>query len=138
MLTRLWTIGIKVPNLEKELAFHRSMGNPLVLDETLEVGGEGFRVPLIRMGDKYIHLAEKMVYESLLDRPLPFGITHVVYRSDKFEEDVRRASESGARLLRDVAIISAGFGERRVAFFTTPSGWIFEIIEVLRDLVPEV
>jgi hypothetical protein len=138
MLTRLWTIGIKVPDLEKELAFHRQMGNPVVLDETLEVGGESFRVPLIRMGDKYIHLAEKMVYENLLGRPLPFGITHIVYRSDNFEEDIRKASESGARALRDVATISAGFGERRVAFFTAPSGWIFEIIEVLRDLVPEV
>ena len=61
MVTRLWTIGIKVPDLETELAFHRKMGNPVVLDETLEVDGEGFRVPLIRMGDKYIHLAEKMV-----------------------------------------------------------------------------
>jgi hypothetical protein len=138
MLTRLWTIGIKVPDLERELSFHRQMGNAVVLDETLEVGGERFRVPLIRMGDKYIHLAEKMVYENLLGRPLPFGITHIVYRSDSFDGDVLRASDSGATLLRDVAIISAGFGERRVAFFTSPSGWIFEIIEVLRDLVPEV
>jgi hypothetical protein len=138
MLTRLWTIGIKVPDLEKELAFHREMGNALVLDETLEVGGESFRVPLIRMGDKYIHLAEKMVYENLLGRPLPFGIAHIVYRSNDFDEDVRKASDSGATLIREVATISAGFGERRVAFFIAPSGWIFEIIEVLRDLVPEV
>jgi hypothetical protein len=138
MLTRLWTIGIKVPDLEKELAFHRQIGNPVVLDETLEVGGESFRIPLIRMGDKYIHLAEKMVYESLLGRTLPFGIAHIVYRSNNFEEDIRKAEESGAKAVRDVAIISAGFGERRVAFFTAPGGWIFEIIEVLRDLVPEV
>ncbi len=138
MLTRLWTIGIKVPDLEKELEFHRQMGNPLVLDETLEIGGESFRVPLIRMGDKYIHLAEKMVYENILGRPLPFGIAHIVYRSSAFEEDVRKALDSGAVLMREVATISAGFGDRRVAFFTAPSGWIFEIIEVLRDLVPEV
>jgi catechol 2,3-dioxygenase-like lactoylglutathione lyase family enzyme len=138
MLTRLWTIGIKVPDLEKELAFHREMGNALVLDETLEVGGESFRVPLICMGDKYIHLAEKMVYENLLGRLLPFGIAHIVYRSNDFDEDVRKASDSGATLIREVATISAGFGERRVAFFIAPSGWIFEIIEVLRDLVPEV
>jgi catechol 2,3-dioxygenase-like lactoylglutathione lyase family enzyme len=138
MLTRLWTIGIKVPDLEKELAFQREMGNALVLDETLEVGGESFRVPLIRMGDKYIHLAEKMVYENLLGRPLPFGIAHIVYRSNDFDQDVRKASDSGATLIREVATISARFGERKVAFFTAPSGWIFEIIEVLRDLVPEV
>src|SRR5437868_6400922 len=128
MLTRLWTIGIKVPDLETELAFHRKMGNPVVLDETLEVDGERFRVPLIRMGDKYVHLAEKMVYENLLGRTLPFGITHIVYRSNSFDDDVRTALAAGAKPLREVATISAGFGERRVAFFCSPSGWIFEVI----------
>jgi hypothetical protein len=37
-----------------------------------------------------------------------------------------------------VAMISAGFGERRVAFLRAPSGWIFEIIEILKNLVPDV
>ena len=52
MLTGLWTIGIKVPDLERELTFHRQMGHSVVLDETLEVDGKKFRIPLIRMGDK--------------------------------------------------------------------------------------
>ena len=43
MLTGLWTIGIKVPSLERELAFHRQMGNEIVLDEILELDGESFR-----------------------------------------------------------------------------------------------
>ena len=138
MLTGLWTIGIKVPDLERELAFHRQMGHTVVLDETLEVDGKKFRIPLIRMGDKYVHLAEKMVYESILDRPLPYGIVHIVYRSDSFDRDVETSVAAGARLLRDVAVISAGFGQRRVAFFRAPSGYIFEIIEILKNLVPEV
>ncbi len=138
MLTRLWTIGVKVPDLEKELQFHRQIGNSVVLDETLEVNGERFRVPLIRMGDKYMHLAEKMVYERLLDNALPCGITHLVYRSNSFDEDVRIAIEAGATLVGDIATISAGFGDRRVAFFRAPGGWIFEIIQVVIDRVPEV
>jgi len=138
MLTRLWTIGVKVPDLEKELEFHRKIGNSLVLDETLEVNGQRFRIPLIRMGDKYMHLAEKMVYENLLDQALPCGITHLVYRSNSFDEDVRIALEAGSKLVGDIATISAGFGDRRVAFFRAPGGWIFEIIQVLQDRVPEV
>jgi hypothetical protein len=138
MLTRLWTIGVKVPDLEKELEFHRKIGNSLVLDETLEVNGQRFRIPLIRMGDKYMHLAEKMVYESLLDQALPCGITHLVYRSNSFDEDVRIALDAGSTLVGDIATISAGFGDRRVAFFRAPGGWIFEIIQVLQDRVPEV
>jgi hypothetical protein len=138
MLTRLWTIGVKVPDLEKELEFHRQIGSSMVLDETLEVNGERFRIPLIRMGDKYMHLAEKMVYESLLDKALPCGITHLVYRSNSFDEDVRIALAAGSKLIGDIAAISAGFGDRRVAFFRAPGGWIFEIIQVLIDRVPEV
>src|ERR1700681_1700489 len=111
MLTRLWTIGVKVPDLEKELAFHRQMGNALVLDETIHLDGESFRVPLIRMGDKYMHLAEKMVYEKLLNYSLPCGIPHVVYRSDSFDQDVQTALNAGATLIREVATVSAGFGE---------------------------
>jgi hypothetical protein len=138
MLTRIWTIGIKVPDLERELAFHAAMGNQVVLDETLHVDGESYRLPLIRMGDKYLHIAEKMVYERVLGQTLPYGIAHLVYRSDRFDSDVEQARHSGAAPIGDVASISAGFGSRRVAFLRSPSGWIFEIIEVLTNLVPEV
>ena len=138
MLTGLWTIGIKVPSLERELEFHRQMGNEIVLDEILELDGESFRLPLIKMGDKYLHLAEKMAYESLLDEPLPYGMAHLVYISNRFDEDLAKAIESGAGAVRDPAEVKAGFGERRVAFLRAPSGWIFEIIEIKQNLVPEV
>ena len=138
MLTGLWTVGIKVPSLEQELAFHRQMGNEIVLDEILELDGESFRLLLIKMGDKYIHVAEKMAYESLLDEPLPFGMTHLVYISDNFDEDLAKAIGSDAASLREPAEVKAEFGERRVAFLRAPSGWIFEIIEIKRNLVPEV
>ena len=85
MLTGLWTIGIKVPSLERELAFHRQMGNEIVLDETLEFYGEHFRLPLVKMVDKYLHLAEKMVYEGILGESLPFGVTHLAYVSNSFD-----------------------------------------------------
>ena len=40
MLTGIWTIGIKVPNLEREIEFHQQFGNELILDETIEFEGE--------------------------------------------------------------------------------------------------
>lgn len=138
MLTGLWTIGIKVRNLEQELAFHRQMGNEIVLDETLEFDGELFRIPLVKMGDKYLHLAEIMVYERLLGESLPFGVTHLVYMTDNFDRDVATAMDAGASAIREPADVSAGFGERRVAFLRAPGGWIFEIIHIKRNLVPEV
>jgi hypothetical protein len=138
MLTGLWTIGIKVPDLERELAFQRQIGSEIVLDETLEFDGEKFRIPLVRMGDKYLHLAETMVYERLLGKTLPYGVTHLVYRSDDFDEDLMRVLDGGATPIREPAQVSAGFGDRRVGFFKAPSGWIFEIIDIQVNRVPEV
>ena len=64
MLTRLWTIGVKVEDLERELVFHRRIGHDIVLDETVTVNDRAFRVVLLRMGDKYLHLFEEAVYEG--------------------------------------------------------------------------
>jgi len=138
MLTGLWTIGIKVRDLEKELEFHRRLGNKVVLDETIDFAGQSFRLPLVKMGDKYVHLAERMVYEHLLDEPLPVGIAHAVYISNDFDKDVNTALASGALLLTEIVTVSASFGERRVAFMRAPGGWIVEFIEIIRNLVPEV
>jgi hypothetical protein len=138
MLHGLWTIGIKVPDLEEELAFHRAIGNEVVLDEKLSIDGQSYRIPLVRMGDKYLHLAEKMVYETQLGVELPYGPTHLVYISDSFDEDVARILAAGATAIRDPAEVSAGFGDRRVAFFRSPSGWIFEVAKIYRHGVPKV
>ena len=114
------------------------MGNEVVLDETLEIDGVQYRIPLIKMGDKYIHLAEKMVYETELGIELPMGPVHLVYISDDFDADVQKAIAAGATAIRDPAEVSAGFGDRKVAFFQSPSGWIFEIAQIYRHGVPEV
>ncbi|MCC6492773.1 MAG: hypothetical protein IT424_07115 [Pirellulales bacterium] len=138
MLKGLWTIGVKVPNLEQELAFQLQLGSEVVLDETLAIDGASYRIPLVKMGDKYLHLAEQMVYEQALGIELPYGPTHLVYVSDDFEQDVAQALRAGASAIREPAEVSAGFGERKVAFLRSPSGWIFEIAKIHRHGVPTV
>jgi catechol 2,3-dioxygenase-like lactoylglutathione lyase family enzyme len=53
-------------------------------------------------------------------------------------QDVERALAAGAELFIALTTVKAGFGTRRVAFFKAPSGYIFEIIEILENLVPAV
>ena len=137
-LKGLWTIGIKVENLERELEFHRSIGNEIVLDEELVVDGNAYRIPLVKMGDKYLHVGEVMVYEKELDYELPCGMTHLVYISDDFEADVKRFEQAGCEHVFEPTEVSAGFGERKVAFFRTPNGWICEVAKIYRHGVPEV
>ena len=79
MLKGLWTIGVKVPDLERELEFQRAMDNQIVLDEELPLSDESYRIPLVRMGDKYLHIGEKMLYEQVLGESLPYGPVHMVY-----------------------------------------------------------
>jgi hypothetical protein len=138
MLKGLWTIGVKVPNLEQELAFHQAMGNAIVLDETLTIDGEQYRVPLVRMGDKYLHLAERMVYERELGVVLPYGPAHLVYVTDAFDADLQRALDAGAATIRPPVEVAAQFGERKVAFLRSPGGLIFELAKIHRHGVPEV
>lgn len=138
MLTGLWTAGIKVPDLEKELAFQSRMGSKIVLDDTIVFEGESYRIPLLKMGDKYLHIAEKMVYERMLPQPLPYGIVHLVYISDALERDLEAAIQGGASCFIGPSEITAGFGRRKVAFLRAASGYIFEIIEIIENLVPPV
>ena len=138
MLKGIWTVGVKVPNLERELDYHRALGNEVVLDEKLELDGEFFRLPLIKVGDKYTHIAEKMVYEAFLDDPLPCGIMHLVYVTTDFDADRKRAVEAGAVEFHEPVEASAEFGRRRVAFLKTPSGYVVEYIDIIENLVPEV
>jgi len=138
MLTGIWNVGIKVPDLDRELEFHRALGNEIVLDETFAVDGEDYRIPLVKMGDKYLHLGEKMVYEAHLEKPLSYGPAHIVYLTNDFDTDLARSVAAGATPIREPVEVSAGFGERKVAFLQAPNGWLFEIAKIHRHGVPEV
>jgi hypothetical protein len=135
MWSRLWTIGVKVPDLNRELEMHARLGNPVILDETVSFNGKSYRLPLLRVADKYMHLGERMIYEDALGLNLPCGIVHLVYTTGDFAGEVRAAD---AQMLLDPAEITGGFGRRRIAFFRSPGGMIFEIIEILENRVPEV
>ncbi len=138
MLTRLWTIGMKVAHLDQELEFHRRLGNEVVLDEFIETEEGRFRLPLVKMGDRFLHLMEETVYEKGLDKPLSIGPAHLVYVSDDFEKDVARAIAAGGKRLIEPVQIKAGFGERKLTFIRAPGGWNFEIFKMIQDFVPDV
>jgi catechol 2,3-dioxygenase-like lactoylglutathione lyase family enzyme len=133
---RIWTLGAKVPDLDREIEFIRALGGELVIDDHIPFHGETFRVPLLRFGDKYLHIAERMVYEAELSAPLGNGLCHVVFVVDDLEAARERALAAGAHEITPPARVSAGFGTRDVGFFRSPGGILFELIRVLEDRVP--
>jgi catechol 2,3-dioxygenase-like lactoylglutathione lyase family enzyme len=133
---RIWTLGAKVPDLDSEIAFVRALGGELVLDDHIPFHGQTFRVPLLRFGDKYLHIAERMVYEAELSAPLGNGLCHVVFEVDNLEAARERALAAGAHEVTAPTRVSAGFGTRDVGFFRSPGGILFELIRILEDKVP--
>jgi catechol 2,3-dioxygenase-like lactoylglutathione lyase family enzyme len=133
---RIWTLGAKVPDLDREIAFIRALGGELVLDDHIPFHGETFRVPLLRFGDKYLHIAERMVYEEDLAAPLANGLCHVVFMVDDLDAARERALAAGAHEITAPTRVSAGFGTRDVGFFRSPGGILFELIRIREDRVP--
>jgi hypothetical protein len=54
-------------------------------------GGKSYRLPLLRVADKYMHLGERMIYEDALGLNLPCGIVHLVYTTADFASEVSAA-----------------------------------------------
>ncbi|MDX6631188.1 MAG: Glyoxalase-like domain [Gaiellales bacterium] len=133
---RIWTLGAKVADLDAEIAFVEAIGGELLLDDRIPFGGEEFRVPLLRFGDKYLHIAEQMVYETSLPEPLAAGLCHVVFEVDDVSEARRAALAAGATEITPPVRVEAGFGVREVAFLRSPGGILFELIHVIDAGVP--
>jgi hypothetical protein len=135
---KLWALGAKVDNVDREVAFLTSIGGHLVLDEVLPFAGRGYRIPLLRFGDKYVHVGEAMVYEDKLPDPLGPGFCHVVMKVHDLAPARDVALENGATEIVPVAHVDAQFGVREVAFLRSPGGLLIELAEMSEQRVPEV
>jgi len=135
---KLWNFAAKVPDVDAEISFIKTLGGSVLLDELLRVDDHDFRVVLMRWGDKYVHLFEKAVYEHRLDAPRPPGLCHVVFEVDNLDELRENALQAGAREVMPRSFISAGFGTRDVVFLQSPGGLLFELIKVREHRVPEL
>jgi hypothetical protein len=130
---------MKCPNLQEEVEFNRKMGHEIVVErEAVQIGGKPQYQALVRVGDKYIVLAERWGFEKSLPQELGYGATHMSHSVDDIDAAVKTALEAGARLLHGPDEIEGGFGRRRVACFQSPGGMIFCLFQVIENRVPEV
>ena len=135
---KVWNNGAKVRDIDREIAFFEAMGGSVVLDEEYQWDRERVRVPLLRVGDKYLHIMNRMVYENHLASPLAPGLQHTVYEVDSLGDYRDRALRAGASETMPVKHVEAGFGKRDVGFFSSPGGIRFELIQVYEHGVPEL
>lgn len=130
MIKELWNVGLKVTDLDREVAFFREVGASLVLRERVSRDDEREYAMLV-LGGVRMMLFETVAFENLVSGGVRPGLTHAVFEVDELDAEYTRVSALGAEVLVEPTEVSGAFGRRRLAFFRSPSGFIFEVMQVL-------
>ena len=131
MIKELWNVGLKVTDLDREVAFLREVGASLVLRERVSMVGEEREYAILMLGGVRMLLFETVVFEKLVSGGVRPGLTHAVYEVDSLDAEYARISALGTEVLVEPTEVSAAFGRRRLAFFRSPGGFVFEVMQVL-------
>ena len=128
----LWNIGMKVDDMDSEIAFWQEIGAKLILRETFSApDGEEVDYAFVEFGGTRIFLTPKTVFEDKLDHRLMPGLTHAVFEVEDLDQEYERLAGMGLEVLVERVEISAAFGSRRLAFFRSPNGMVFELLQIL-------
>ena len=131
MDAKLWNLGMKVTDVEREVAFFGELGGKLLLREKRETAAGEVDYALVAFGGTRIFLTPKTVFEDALRGALNPGLTHAVFEVAKLEPEVERIRSLGTEMLLPPTEITAGFGTRKIAFFRSPGGLVFEVMEIV-------
>jgi catechol 2,3-dioxygenase-like lactoylglutathione lyase family enzyme len=135
MINNLWNIGLKIADLDTELDFLQKLGATLVLRDVLPVDGDQLEYAIVRLGGVRLLLFPKVIFEDQVPGGVAPGLTHAVYQVDNLDAEYARIKALGAQVLIEPRYVEAGFGSRRLAFFRSPGGMVFEIMQVLESKI---
>jgi hypothetical protein len=126
-----WNLGVKVQDLDADLAFLERCGATQIQKGTIPTarGDEAFGMAFL--GEQRLLLFPRVIYEDALPQPLKSGLAHAVFQVDDVEEVIKRYSKRGVSPMWGPENLSTPFGRRRIVFFQSPSGFIFETFEDL-------
>jgi catechol 2,3-dioxygenase-like lactoylglutathione lyase family enzyme len=127
----LWNIGCKVTDIAAESVFLQRLGARVRLHEELSGPAGTQEYEMLEFGGTRIFLSRKPVFEDALGYELRPGLTHAVFEVDDHDAACAAALSAGARQLTEARIFEAGFGIRKVAFFQSPGGLVFEVLKII-------
>ena len=87
MIKELWNVGLKVTDLDREVAFLREVGASLVLRERVSMVGEEREYAILMLGGVRMLLFETVVFEKLVSGGIRPGLTHAVYEVDDLDAE---------------------------------------------------
>lgn len=126
-----WNLGIKVQDLDADLKFLEACGATQVQKRRIQRpdGDQVFGIAFL--GPQRLLLFPRVICEDKLSEPLKGGLTHAVFEVESLEEVLQRFRQRGIVPMWGPEDLSTPFGRRRVVFFRSPSGFIFETFEHL-------
>jgi predicted enzyme related to lactoylglutathione lyase len=122
---------MKVEDVDREAQFLVSLGGRVLFRERLTTAAGEIDYALVAFGGTRIFLTPRTVFEDALSAPLHTGLTHAVFEVEKLEPEVERIKALGTEMLLPPTEITAAFGTRRIAFFRSPGGLVFEVMEIV-------
>lgn len=131
----LWNIGCKVDNVAAEGEFLQRLGARLRLHEKLPAPTGEIEYQMLDFAGTRVFLTRNPVFEDSLGYELRPGLTHAVFEVDDHDAACAAALAAGARQLTEARVFEAGFGKRRVAFFQSPGGLVFEALKILESRI---
>jgi catechol 2,3-dioxygenase-like lactoylglutathione lyase family enzyme len=126
-----WNLGVKVEDLDADLAFLEACGATQIQKGTIPRPEGDAPFGMAFLGPQRLLLFPHVIYEDTLAEPLKSGLTHVVYEVDDVTEVLQRFKRRGVMPMWGPEDLSTPFGRRRVVFFRSPSGLIFETFQNL-------
>jgi len=133
MTGQLWNLGMKVEDVDREAEFLVSLGGKVLFRERLTTAAGEIDYALVAFGGTRIFLTPRTVFEDALSGPLQTGLTHAVFEVANLEPEVERIKALGTEMLLPPTEITAAFGTRRIAFFRSPGGLVFEVMEIVEE-----
>lgn len=134
---KLWNVGIKVDEVDAEVAFFERLGAKVLLREERSAAAQGSAYAFLEFGGTRLFVTARPLFEEALAEPLQNGLTHIVLESDTLDEAITTAAACGASPLLTRRTISAAFGVREIlreiSFFRSPGGVIFELMAIREE-----
>ena len=83
------------------------------------------------MGRERLLLFNEVVYADALPEPMKTGLAHAVFQVTDVAQVLARFRTNGVAPIWGPVDLTTPFGKRRVVFFRSPSGFVFETFQHL-------
>src|SRR4051794_34202037 len=130
-MDRIWNLGLKAGDIDAELQFLERCGATGLERGTIDTEGGGVPFGIAMLGGERLLVFTEVVYADALPELMKTGLAHAVYEVEDVVAVLARTAAAGITPLWGPVDLATPFGRRRVVFFRSPSGFVFETFQYL-------